>query len=301
MTDPRLTFVELAGHHLATLSYPNPAASRLPVVWIHGLTASLRFWETAMYPELEAERAWYSVSLPLHHPSSYAGRFTADSLDEYLFADLVDAAITQVLPEGRFHLVGYSLGGFACLNYAAKYPARVASVVSVGGFMTGRAKGLEGVLQFFSRGEFLRRTVFHLSWWVMKRHVFFLKLATIFYARRWRQLLRYPFLDPTLRDIFPDVRRHNVAGQRHMFRYMLDMNVWDEIDHITAPVLVIAGDRDPIIPYAHQRACAHRLPHAKFLSLPGVGHVAFAEAPEAFRNAVMGWLAAHDTAGVTTS
>ncbi|WP_116126552.1 alpha/beta fold hydrolase [Lewinella sp. IMCC34183] len=294
MTDPRLSFIALAGHRIATLSYPNPAATRPPVVWIHGLTASVRFWEMGMYPELAAERSWYSVSLPLHHPSSYSGPFTDATLDEYVLADLVRAAVTDVLPEGKFHLVGYSLGGFACLNYAAKFPERVLSVVSVGGFVTGRARGLEAVLQFLARGELIRRAMFHTSWWILQRHVFFLKLATIFYARRWRRLLAYPPLDPTLRDIFPDVRRHPVAGQRHMFRYLLDMDLLDEIENIHTPTLVIAGDRDPIIPYPHQREYAARLPRGEFLSLEGVGHVAFAEAPRAFKDAVLRWLARFD-------
>ncbi len=291
MSDPPLTFVDFAGHHLATLSYPHPAPTRLPVVWIHGLTASLRFWKTGMFPEVEAERSWYSVSLPLHYPSTYAGKFTADSLDEYILADLIREAVNQVVPEGQFHLVGYSLGGFAALNYAAKYPDRVASVISIGGFMTGRARGLEAVLQFLSRGELIRRAMFRLSWWVLQRHVLFLKLATIFYARRWRRLLSYPYLDPTLRDIFPDVRRHSISGQRAMFRYLLDMDLMDEIDHIHTPVLVIAGTLDPIIPYAHQRDYAERLPNAELVSLEGAGHVAFAEAPGEFRRAVLSWLA----------
>ena len=288
------SFISHRGHRIACLSYPNPEATKLPVLWVHGLTASYHFWEAAMYPEVWRERAWYSVSLPFHYPSTYKGAYTAESLDERLFAELLAEPIRALIPEGKFHLVGYSLGAFSCLNYAAKYPARVASVVSIGGFMTGRAQGLEGMLQFFAQGQLLRRMVFHTSWWVMQRHVVFLKLATIFYARRRRQLLRYPLLDPTLRKIFPDVSRHNIQAQRALFRYLLEMNLMDEIDRIHIPVCAIAGTRDPIIPFAHQQEYTGRLRHATFVALEGVGHVAFAEAPEVFRSTVINWLAAHD-------
>ncbi len=301
MSEAILSFTDHAGHHLAALTYLAPAPDRLPVVWIHGLTASVRFWETAMYPEVSAHRTWHSLSLPFHHPSSYSGLASADSLDEKVLSDLVALSVDRLIPTGRFHLVGYSLGAFAALNYAAKHPGRVASVVSIGGFMTGRARGLEAMLQFLSRGELLRRALFHFSWWVLKRHVFFLKLATLFYARRWRQLLRYPDLDPTLRNIFPDVRQHSVAGQRALFRYLLEMDLMDEIDGMRTPTLFLAGERDPIIPYAHQRACARRMPGARLVSLPGVGHVAFAEAPEVFRREVVGWLHRHDQPTVTSS
>ncbi len=293
MSGAILSFTDFAGHHLAALTYPAPAPDRLPVVWIHGLTASVRFWEKAMYAEVSGHRTWHSLSLPFHYPSSYFDSPSADSLDEKVLSDLVARSVERLIPTGRFHLVGYSLGAFAALNYAAKHPGRVASVVSIGGFMTGRAKGLEAMLQFLSRGELLRRAMFHLSWWILKRHVVFLKLATLCYARRWRQLLRYPYLDSTLRDIFPDVRQHSVAGQRALFRYLLDMDLMEEVDDMRTPTLFIAGERDPIIPYAHQRECARRLPGARFVSLPGVGHVAFAEAPEVFKRKLVGWLNDH--------
>ena len=287
-------FVSHAGHRIACLAHPHPRPTRLPVVWVHGLTASVRFWEAAMYREVREQRSWYSISLPFHHPSTYAGPYTAESLDEQLLAELLAHPIEQLVPGGSFHLVGYSLGAFACMNYAAKFPGRVASIISIGGFLRGRARGLEGVLQFFAQGHLVRRALFHGSWWIMQQHVGLLKLATLFYARRWRSMLRYPLLDPTLRTIFPDVRRHAIAGQQALFRYLLDMDLLDEVDRIRVPVLIIAGDRDPIIPYAHQVECAALLPNARLLSLPGVGHVAFAEAAERFHPAVVNWLAEHD-------
>ncbi|MGB3798702.1 MAG: alpha/beta hydrolase [Lewinella sp.] len=294
MTEPQLSFIDHAGHHLAILSHVNPAATLPPVVWIHGLTASVRFWEAAMYEEIRQSRSWFSISLPLHHPSSFAGNITPGQLSETVFAELVHEAIESVLPRGNFHLAGYSLGGFACLNYAAKHPGRVISVISIGGFMTGRAKGLEGVLQFFSQGSLLRKAMFHVGWWVMQRHILFLKMATIFYARRWGRLLAYPQLDPTLRHIFPDVSHHSIRGQRMLFRYLLDMDLMDEIENIRIPVLAIAGTRDPIIPYEHQRSYAERMVNAELLSLPGVGHVAFAEAASDFKAGVLNWLARYD-------
>ena len=303
MSEPLLSFVEHAGHRLAVLSHPNPSASRLPVVWIHGLTASVRFWEAAMYPEIRAERSWYSISLPLHHPSTYDGNINANEISEFLLAELIHRAVEECVPAGPFHMVGYSLGAFACLNYAAKFPGRVRSVVSVGGFMRGRARGLEGVLQFFSAGTFVRKALFHAGWWIMQRHVIFLKLATLAYARQWRRLLRYPYLDATLDNIFPDVSRHSITGQRVLFRYLLEMDLLDETERLDIPTLVVAGTADPIIPYAHQEECARRLPQGQLLPLAGVGHVAFAEASLSFHDSVIQWLRDwdQDASGVTTS
>jgi pimeloyl-ACP methyl ester carboxylesterase len=41
---------------------------------------------------------------------------------------------------------------------------------------------------------------------------------------------------------------------------------------ITAPVLVIHGTEDPILPYRHAEVLTDELPNARLLALPGVGH-----------------------------
>lgn len=246
-----------------------------------------------MYEEIRDARSWYSIGLPFHFPSTYAGRPTPDALNEDLLADLFHRAIGELLPSGDFHLAGYSVGGFTALNYAAKYPTRVKSVISIGGFLTGRAKGLEGTLQFFSKGKVLRKGLFHAVFRTMKLHPLFFKAATLTYARQWRALLRYPQLDPTIERVFPNVRRHNIEAQRAWFRYLLEMNLMDEHHCIEHPTLFVAGVRDPIIPFDHQRACANMLPNAQLAVLPEVGHVPFAEAPDTFKNILLGWLAKH--------
>lgn len=285
-----LTFVEHRGHRIAVLAHTHPTTDRPPIVWLHGLTGSVRFWEAAMYPELDEHHAWYSVGLPLHHPSTYAGKIDDDTLDEQLLAELLDRVV-RGLPADRVHLVGYSVGGFAALNYAAKYPERVASVVSIGGFLTGRARGLEGVVQTIAHAGWWGRALFRIAYWTMQRHRYFFKLATLAYARRWRQLLAYPALDPTIRNIFPDVRRHPIRGQRAWFRYLLEMDLLDEVAAIRCPVLVVAGDADPIIPFVHQQEYAALLPNAELTVLRGVGHVPFGEAPAEFRRALLDWFA----------
>lgn len=287
---PREIFVDYDDHRIACLAYENSEATRLPVVWIHGLTMSVRFWEKGMFESIERDRSWYSVSLPLHHPSTFARPLTDDTLTEDLFAELLFAAIEVLVPSGKVHVVGHSIGGFAALNYAAKYPDRVASVVAIGGFMTGRARGLEGALQFLSKEKFARKALFHLFYAILKSNYHFLKLAGVSYGwKRWT-LLRSEMVDATLRDVFPDVKRHPIDAQRAFCRYLLDMNLFDEIDQIRQPVLMVVGGKDPIIPPDHQIDCAGRLPQGELLLYPNVGHVAFAEVPEKFERDLMEWL-----------
>ncbi|MDF1826468.1 MAG: alpha/beta hydrolase [Verrucomicrobiales bacterium] len=294
MVNSELEWVEHGGHRIACLSHLNPEANRLPVVWIHGLTMSVHFWEAGMFDLATEGRSWYSVSLPLHAPSACEENADRCAVDEHLLASMLLEALKQLIPEGRCHLVGHSLGGFAAMNLAAKFPDRIASVTSVGGFMTGRARGLEGALQFLASGHFVRKALFYAGFWLLKRHVLILKAATFSYARDWRSLATFPALDETLALVFPDVKAHSIGAQRAFCRYLLEMDLFDEVCDIETPVLVVAGEKDPIIPYWHQVKCAAALPAGELLSIPEVGHLAFAEAPGRFVPELVEWLERHE-------
>lgn len=59
---------------------------------------------------------------------------------------------------------------------------------------------------------------------------------------------------------------------------------------IDVPALVIHGERDAIMPLADAQAMADGIPGARFVTIPGAGHAANVEAPEAFSQAVAGFL-----------
>lgn len=244
-----------------------------------------------MLPYVREHYSWYSFSLPLHHPSTVSSRIRQPELDEQLFFRILRDGIDRVIgTQQEVILVGYSLGGFAALNFAAKAPDRVRAIASIGGFANGGAKGLEKVLMELSKGHFFRKMIFHMGWRTMQLHPFFLRQAVKLYACNTEALLSYPQLEPTLQLIFPDVRRHSIEHMRMLFRYLTDMNVMDEIRRVDMPVLVLAGDCDPIIPFDHQQAYARALPQSEFHAIPNAGHVLFAEAPELFERLFLEWL-----------
>ena len=67
--------------------------------------------------------------------------------------------------------------------------------------------------------------------------------------------------------------------------------------NITAPTLVVQGARDYWANPAGARAWATQIPGALLLTLPGVGHMALHEAPEAVNAALTEFFAGRPPAG----
>jgi pimeloyl-ACP methyl ester carboxylesterase len=79
------------------------------------------------------------------------------------------------------------------------------------------------------------------------------------------------------------------SGPRHILRggaYVATADVSTDLPAVTAPTLLVWGERDRLVPLAAGRVWEALLPRARLVVLPGVGHVPMAEAPEALVAAV---------------
>jgi 3-oxoadipate enol-lactonase len=63
---------------------------------------------------------------------------------------------------------------------------------------------------------------------------------------------------------------------------------------IRARTLVLHGDADTVVDPRNSALLARRIPRAELVTLPGLGHLFFWEDPEAFVDAVVGFLTARD-------
>jgi pimeloyl-ACP methyl ester carboxylesterase len=90
-----------------------------PVVLVHGLSGSWRWWESILGPLAERHRV-HVLDLP-----RLGRRLTAPELTHWL-AGWVEAAALE-----RIDLVGHSLGGLVAAEFAAQEPRRVRRLVLV--------------------------------------------------------------------------------------------------------------------------------------------------------------------------
>jgi pyruvate dehydrogenase E2 component (dihydrolipoamide acetyltransferase) len=224
-----------------TLHYLRQGDGGEPVVLLHGFGGDLNNW-LFIAPALAGERAVYALDLPGHGGSSKDVGSGA--------LDVLARAVLQFLgAEGleRVHLVGHSLGGLVAATVALEHPERVRSLTLVAGAGLGEEINRDYVEGFVSASS----------------------------RRELKPVLQLLFADESLvtRQLVEDVLKYkridgvDEGGQRTV--------IADRLGELEAPVLVVWGREDRIIPAAH----AERLPDdADVHLLDGAGHAPHMEA-----------------------
>ncbi|HYF54282.1 MAG TPA: alpha/beta fold hydrolase [Salinarimonas sp.] len=247
------------------------AGSGPPVVLVHGLACGRRMW-VRQVRALSRDFTVVAFDQRGHGRSSAPDR-AADYSPGRLGRDL--AALLDALGLERVHLVGFSLGGGPALGVALSRPERVLSLtladVGAGAespmllsstarrwIAVGRERGADALAEEMLRGEFFRS-----------------------YAERgarerchMRALIRstpLPGLLHTLSEV--------LAKRTSPFR------MTGTLRSVRVPTLVLRGDADEVC-RASSKLFAATIPGARLATVPGAGHMAPLEAPDAFTAAV---------------
>ena len=196
-------------------------------------------------------------------------------------------------------LVGNSMGGMISLLTAAARPATVTGVVGVDAVVplipSARVEPIVatgfGVLAVPGLGErVLARNQSRTSSQAMVRGV--LKLVCADPSR----------VPSDLVDAFVDLREAREHGHGLDRAYLqatrsllgiLSRPRWyrSRLASIGAPVMLLTGDRDRLVPHGGAQRLAARHPEWKLVTYPGVGHVPQIEAPDDVVRSVQAWVA----------
>lgn len=250
---------EAAGLRLhVRVSGPDTAPA---IVLLHGFGSSLHTWD-----------AWAEALAPDYRVIRFDlpgfGLTGADPRDDYSdrrAMAIIDALLDQLgLTKASF--VGNSLGGRIAWRYAAEYPARVDKLVLI---------SPDG---FASPGfEYERRPTVPV---VMKVMPYVLPRFLM------RMNLQPAFADPAALDETLLARYYDLLLAPGVRRAMLARLAQVYLPHpepllarITAPTLLLWGERDALIPIANAADYIGALPRATLVPLPGLGHVPQEEAP----------------------
>jgi len=83
-------------------------------------------------------------------------------------------------------------------------------------------------------------------------------------------------------------RPHDYAVQS---RACASHDALDRLRGLRIPTLVVCGENDRFMPTPHSRALAAAIPRSRLRCIPGVGHLAYLEAPDRFAAEVLEFLA----------
>jgi 2-succinyl-6-hydroxy-2,4-cyclohexadiene-1-carboxylate synthase len=225
------------------------------LVLVHGFTQTAVSWD----PVVERLAGPFEIvrsELPGHGAAG----------DVRLGFDQTAAAIGEV--GGRAAYVGYSMGGRLCLRLALDRPDLVEALVLV-----GASPGLADPAERAAR----RRSDDALAGDIERA-------GTGPFLRRWLAQPLFATLRPTPADVA--ARALNPpAGLAAALRSLgtgAQEPRWARLGELALPVLLVAGERDAKFADLARRMAAAIGPHAAVELLPGAGHAAHLEQPDAF-------------------
>lgn len=264
--------IHLPGRDVWTRTLPGAGT---PVLLVHGIGSSQQTWVDI--PDRLSERGIpvIAVDLPGHGQSSKApGDYSLGSLASTL-RDLLDH-----LGHERVHLVGHSLGGGISLQFTYQFPTRPTSLalISSGGlgeevFPGLRAAALPGA-DLFLRLALNRRTVAGLDWAGerlsrigIQPHA--LNGGALDTVRKLSEVENRAAFLSTVRSVI------STKGQR--------VSALDKLPLVNGErVLIVWGDKDPMIPHSHGQNAHALLPGSQFVLFGGAGHEPHTTDPERF-------------------
>ena len=250
-----------------------------PVVLLHGLGGTSETWLQTI-DCLGGSLLTVAIDLAGH------GRSARDRGDYSITANAVIVrGVLDQLGIDRGLIVGHSYGGGVALAEAVIFPEKVAglALVASGGLGTEVAPVLRAMSLPFV-GELASLAI--RPWLVGRIDATFDRLTALGFhepteLRQMRQMLR-SLSDMAARGSFLDTLRGviNVQGQL--------VNGAERLDQIgEIPVLVVWGDRDPMLPISHADVVAAALPHARIEIFEGAGHFPHAQDPSRLADLVI--------------
>lgn len=226
-----------------TLFHYEEAGSGAPLVLLHGGlgTAALHLWR-----EIEFFGRGFRVVAPDlrgYGRSTPPRSFPADFYDR----DAEDvAALLAALFDHPVHLAGWSDGGIVALIVAARRPELVRSLAVW--------------------GAQARLTAAERAGW-----------PALADASSWPEGARRRFIEAQGPQNWPEILQRMVDGYHAYYNARDGDIITTELHAIRAPVLILHGEDDAVVPVLHAHDMAAALPHVRLRIFPGAGHAVHRE------------------------
>ena len=230
----------------------------VPVVLVHGLALDARMWDDQV-PALK------DIARVVRYDLRGFGRSTRDADTSYSHADDL-WRLLDYLEIDKAVLVGLSMGGRIVVEATLAAPERVRALVLLDAVLDGVAWDADSERGMRAIGEGLRAGGLEEAKAAWLRHDFFIPVQ------------RTPDVARRLAEMVGDYSGVNWTSPDP---HTPHPNSIELLATIAAPTTVVIAELD--VPCFHEMSdvLADRIPGARKLTVPGVGHMINMEAPEA--------------------
>lgn len=240
-----------------TVFFAQRGTGNVPLLLLHGAGGTHQHWGLHLR-SLGASGRVLAFDLPGHGRSPGPGRSSVADYSAVVLAAVAAHSLERVA------LAGHSMGGAVALWAALTAPQQVAALALVSS--GGRLPVLPALFEHLEHGE--PEAAARL---IAERAYGRLAPAAL------REAGEKAFLQTDPRVLYGDLRA--CAGYNAMAR----------LGEVACPTLVLCGDDDQVTPLKFSRSLAAGIRGARLVVLPGAGHMALLEQPEAAGAALREW------------
>lgn len=226
-----------------------------PIVMLHGATSLGR-------EDFAAQIPLFSKAFLLHLPDARGhGRTRWDAARGFRYDWLVEdlTAFVDALGLHTFHLLGFSMGAMTALQFAARHPERVRTLVAIG--ITTQREPRTSVVRGLMQPARIEAEDPAWAAQLSRRHDAGQGVGG------WQRLLP---------AIAADVAVQPLLGPSDLHR-------------IDAPTMVVCGDRDPFVPVDHAWGISRQVRGGRLFVAPECGHEVTVKRPGLFNEALTGF------------
>jgi pimeloyl-ACP methyl ester carboxylesterase len=252
-----------------SISYEESGVASPPIVLLHGFPLDSRVW-TAQRDALSKDRRVITPDLRGFGKSPSADAFTMESIADDVHALLSDLGALPVV------LGGLSMGGYAALAYAKKYPTDLKGLILVD--TRAEADTPEGRQARDRMIESVRAKGSVAAAEAMMPKMLAPQTPT-----------KMPDVARELRTIMESQPPRTIENALVALRDRPDFR--KDLPSIAVPTLILVGEADAITPPAMAEALNKSIPKSQLVTISSAGHMTPMEQPEAVNRAIADFVA----------
>jgi len=252
------------------LAYDDHGAGQ-PILFLHAFPLNKSMWQEQI-TALLAESRFRLVALDWRGFGESG--ITAEVSTMEQFADDM-AGLMDSLGIDAAILCGLSMGGYAAFAFLRKYPQRVSGLI-----LADTRPGADS-----AEAQANRENVASLAELQGTSAIADLQLPRLIsdYTRQ-----HSPEVERRVRQMIAAATPQGIAAASRGMAQRADSS--DLLSSITCPTLVLVGEQDVLTPPQLAQEYATKIPGAQFVVIPHAGHLSNLEQPQAFLQAVSGFL-----------